>query len=73
MCYNVVERILKDPTHPITQKQTVKSHQEASNTSQKLLEKKHTGTTTRNKNSRIYMLSLSLYINIDKFIWQVFF
>jgi hypothetical protein len=25
-CVNVVERILKDPTHPITQKQTVKSH-----------------------------------------------
>jgi hypothetical protein len=25
-CVNVVERILKDRTHPITQKQTVKSH-----------------------------------------------
>ncbi len=25
-CFNVVERILKDPTHHITQKQTVKSH-----------------------------------------------
>jgi hypothetical protein len=25
-CVNVVERILKDPTHPITQKQTDKSH-----------------------------------------------
>jgi hypothetical protein len=25
-CVNVVERILKDPTHPITRKQTVKSH-----------------------------------------------
>ncbi len=25
-CVNVVEKILKDPTHPITQKQTVKRH-----------------------------------------------
>jgi hypothetical protein len=25
-CVKVVERILKEPTHPTTQKQTVKSH-----------------------------------------------
>ena len=25
-CVNVLERILKDPTHPITQKQSIKSH-----------------------------------------------
>jgi hypothetical protein len=38
LCVNIVERILKDPTHPITTKQ------EALNTSQQLLEQKHTRT-----------------------------
>jgi hypothetical protein len=35
-CVNVVERIFKDPTHPITQKQTVKSHQNTRSSQHKM-------------------------------------
>jgi hypothetical protein len=56
-CVNVVERILKDPTHPITQKETVKSHH--SNLSQQLLKQKHTRTAPYKKHYELKEIDMS--------------
>ena len=57
-CANVVERILKDPTHPITQKQTVKSHH-ITRSSQ------HTPATARTKTYQNTCLQKALRIKRD--------
>ncbi len=52
-CVNVVERILKDPTHPITQKQTVKSHHNTRSS-------QHIPATARTKNIPEQLLTKSI-------------
>jgi hypothetical protein len=60
-CVNVVERILKDQTHPITQKQTVKSHH-------KTRSSQHIPATARTKTYQNSCLQKSLRIKRDGYI-----
>jgi hypothetical protein len=57
-CVNVVERILKDPTHPITQKQTVKSHHNTRSS-------QHIPATARTKTYQNSYLQKALRIKRD--------
>ncbi len=63
-CVNVVERILKDPTHPITQKKTVKSHHNTR--SSQLLEQKHTRTAVDKNHYELKEMNMSKNIQIQK-------
>jgi hypothetical protein len=54
LCINVLERILKVPTHPITQKQTVKSHHN-------IRSSQHIPATARTKTYQNSCLQKALY------------
>jgi hypothetical protein len=58
-CVNVVEQILKDPTHPITQKQTVKSHHNTRSS-------QHITATARTKTYQDSCLQKALRIRIKR-------
>jgi hypothetical protein len=60
-CVNVVERILKDPTHPITQKQTVKSHHNTRSS-------QHIPATARTKTYQNSCLQKALRIKRDGYV-----
>jgi hypothetical protein len=60
-CVNVVEKILKDPTHPITQKQTVKSHYNTRSS-------QHIPATPRTKTYQNSCLQKSLRIKRDGYV-----
>jgi hypothetical protein len=60
-CVNVVKRILKDPTHPITQKQTVKRHQNTRSS-------QHFPATARTKTYQNSCLQKALRIKRDGFV-----
>jgi hypothetical protein len=60
-CVNVVERILKDPTHLITQKKTVKSHHNTRSS-------QHIPTTARTKTYQNSCLQKALRIKRDGYM-----
>ncbi len=60
-CANVVERILKDPTHPITQKQIVKSHHNTRSS-------QHIPANDRTKKCQISCCQKALQIKRDEYI-----
>jgi hypothetical protein len=60
-CVNIVERILKDPTHPITQKQTVKSHHNTRSS-------QHIPVTARTKTYQNSCLQKALRIKRDGYV-----
>jgi hypothetical protein len=60
-CVNVVERILKDPTHPITQKKTVKSHHNTRSS-------QHIPATARTKTYQNSCLQKALRIKRDGYV-----
>jgi hypothetical protein len=58
-CVNVVERIFKDPTHNKNKQLKVITIQEALNTSQQLLEQKHTRTAAYKKPYELKEMDMS--------------